>query len=158
MKKTIILTVAVSLLTSVALADSARAATVRKIVNTPSAPAAIGAYSQAIIAGQFMFVSSQTGLSPETMAFVSNDIAGQMEQALKNLGVILSAGNSDYNKVIKITMFVTELEKSHLALNVYKKYFTEKQPALSIVGVSSLPAGALVQIEATALVGEIKEE
>merc|ERR1712168_553610 len=133
-------------------------ATVRKIISTPKAPSAIGAYSQAVIAGNTMYISGQLGFNPETMAFVSEDAAGQAKQALANMGHILDAGGSAFNKVVKATVLLDDIKDFQAVNEVYKTFFTEKQPARAAYQVAKLPKGGKVEIEAIAIVGEVKDE
>ncbi|WP_294431338.1 RidA family protein [uncultured Treponema sp.] len=121
-----------------------------KTIETKSAPAAIGPYSQAILANGFLYTSGQIPLNPESGTIEAAGIEEQSEQAIKNLGEILKAAGSDFSKVVKTTCFLADI-KDFAAFNaVYEKYFVSK-PARSCVEVGALPKGALVEIEAIAL-------
>ncbi len=121
-----------------------------KVISTKSAPAAIGPYSQAIVAGGFVYTSGQIPLNPETGSIDGKSIEEQSEQAIKNLGAILTEAGSDFSKVVKTTCFLADI-KDFAAFNaVYEKYFTGK-PARSCFQVAALPKNALVEIEAVAV-------
>ncbi|EDO42120.1 predicted protein [Nematostella vectensis] len=134
------------------------AATVRKIVSTLKSPGAIGAYSQAVITDKTMYISGQIGLNPETMEFAGEDVVTQAKQALTNMGHILEAGGSAFNKVVKATVLLADINDFAAVNEVYKSYFTEKQPARAAYQAANLPKGARVEIEAIAIVGEVKDE
>ncbi|KAJ7391121.1 hypothetical protein OS493_020152 [Desmophyllum pertusum] len=134
------------------------AATVRRIVSTSKAPGAIGPYNQAVIADKTMYISGQLGLNPETMNFVSDDVAEQAKQALTNMGHILDAGGSSFNKVVKTTVLLADINDFAKVNDVYKTFFTEKQPARAAYQVANLPKLGKVEIEAVAIVGEVKDE
>ncbi|MDF2513612.1 MAG: RutC family protein [Herbinix sp.] len=118
-------------------------------INTKNAPAAIGPYSQAKEVGSLIFTSGQIPLDPITGEVVGTDIVAQTEQSIKNLGKILGAAGTSYDKVIKTTCFLANMEDFSSFNEVYAKYFTEK-PARSCVAVKTLPKGVLVEIEAIA--------
>ncbi|MBQ1628504.1 MAG: RidA family protein [Treponema sp.] len=122
-----------------------------KIIETKSAPAAIGPYSQAIIANGFVYTSGQISLNPQTGSIEADGIEAQSEQAIKNLGEILKAAGSDFSRVVKTTCFLADI-KDFAAFNaVYEKYFISK-PARSCFQVAAIPKNALVEIEAVAVV------
>ena len=124
----------------------------QETVSTGEAPAAIGPYSQAVAAGNFVFTSGQIPIVPETGELAAGGIAGQAEQAVRNVGAILKAAGSDFDRVVKTTCFLSDM-KDFAAFNaVYAKYFTGK-PARSCVAVRELPKGALVEVEAVAARG-----
>ena len=118
-------------------------------INTKNAPAAIGPYSQAKELGSLIFTSGQIPLDPISGEVIGTDIVAQTEQSIKNLGEILVAAGTSYDKVIKTTCFLTNMEDFAHFNDVYAKYFTEK-PARSCVAVKTLPKGVLVEIEAIA--------
>ena len=122
-----------------------------KTISTNSAPAAIGPYSQAIVADGFLFASGQIPLSPETGAVVSGGIKEQTEQVMQNIAAVLAAAESDFTKVIKTTCFLTSMENFTAFNEIYAQYFTGK-PARSCVAVSALPRGVLVEVEVIAKV------
>ena len=120
-----------------------------KKVATEKAPAAIGPYSQAMIVGGLVFTSGQIPLDPATGAMVSGGITEQTEQVMKNLGAVLTAAGSAYEKAVKTTCFLADIADFAAFNEVYGKYFTEK-PARSCVAVKDLPKGALVEVEVIA--------
>ena len=119
-----------------------------KTVHTDKAPAAIGPYSQAIIHGDTLYTSGQIPVNPAD-GTVPEGIAAQAEQSCKNVGAILEAAGSGYDKVIKTTCFLADMGDFAAFNEVYAKYFTSK-PARSCVAVKSLPKGVLCEIEAIA--------
>ena len=120
-----------------------------KVVSTPNAPAAIGPYSQALDLGNMVFVSGQIPVDPATGA-VAEGIAAQAEQSCKNVGAILEAAGSGFDKVVKTTCFLADIADFAAFNEVYAKYFTSK-PARSCVAVKDLPKGVLCEIEAIAV-------
>lgn len=123
----------------------------KEVVNTKLAPAAIGPYSQAIVAGDMVFTSGQIPLSAETGLVVGDDVSAQAVQALDNLKAVLAGAGCDLDDVVKTTVFITDMSKFALVNEIYAKYFTEKAPARSCVEVSKLPKGCLVEVEAIAV-------
>ena len=124
-----------------------------KIISTENAPAAIGAYSQAISANGFVYTSGQIPIDPASGSITAETIEAQTEQAIKNLSAVLDAAGSGLGYVVKTTCFITDMDSFSAFNEVYAKYFTGK-PARSCVEVSKLPKGALVEIEAVALLPE----
>ena len=118
-----------------------------KIIETDHAPVAIGAYSQAVIAGDFMYISGQLGLNPETME-LSATLVGQAEQAIKNIKAIALSASVDLHNVVKTTVMLTNIMDFSIINNLYEKYFIRNFPARAVVEVSALPKGALVEIDA----------
>lgn len=118
-------------------------------INTDKAPAAIGPYTQAKVVGGLIFTSGQIPLDPATGEIVGNDITTQAEQAIKNVGEILKAADSSYEKVVKTTCFLSDMADFAAFNEVYAKYFTEK-PARSCVAVKTLPKNVLVEVEVIA--------
>ncbi|MBO5334480.1 MAG: RidA family protein [Clostridia bacterium] len=118
-------------------------------VSTQNAPAAIGPYSQAIKVGEMVFTSGQIPLDPKTGTIVGGNITEQTEQVMKNLGAVLSAAGSGYEKAVKITCFLADMNDFAAFNAVYAKYFTTC-PARSCVAVKTLPKGALVEVEVIA--------
>lgn len=121
-------------------------------VSTADAPAAIGPYSQAIKAGGFMFTSGQIALDPATGTLVGQEIGDQAEQVMKNLAAVLRAAGSSFENVVKTTCFLNDMADFAAFNQVYSKYITTA-PARSCVAVRELPKGALVEVEAVALLG-----
>lgn len=120
-------------------------------VATDKAPQAIGPYSQAIVCGDMLFTSGQIPLCPETGEMVGKTIEEQAERVMKNLSAVLAAAGTTFEKVIKTTCFLANMEDFAAFNGVYAKYFTEK-PARSCVAVKTLPKGALVEVELIALI------
>ena len=119
-----------------------------EIIHTEQAPAAIGPYSQGYIMGGIVYTSGQIPVDPKTGA-VPEGIAAQAEQSCKNVGAILEAAGSGYDKVIKTTCFLADMGDFAAFNEVYAKYFTSK-PARSCVAVKTLPKNVLCEIEAVA--------
>lgn len=124
-----------------------------KKINTTNAPAAIGPYSQAYVAGDFLFTSGQGGINPADGSVVEGGIEAQAEQTMKNLGELLKSAVTDSTKVVKTTCFLADMSDFAEFNSVYAKYFTEK-PARSCVAVKTLPLGLLCEVEAVAYLGE----
>jgi 2-iminobutanoate/2-iminopropanoate deaminase len=120
-----------------------------KKIATSKAPAAIGPYSQAVVCGSLVYTSGQIALDPATATLVGNDIASQTEQVMKNLGAVLEAAGSSYEKAVKTTCFLANIADFAAFNEIYGKYFTEK-PARSCVAAKDLPKGALVEVEVIA--------
>lgn len=119
-----------------------------KVIATEKAPGAIGPYSQGFIAGDFVYTSGQIPVNPAD-GTVPEGIAAQTEQSCKNVGAILEAADSGYDKVIKTTCFLADIADFAAFNEIYAKYFTSK-PARSCVAVKDLPKGVLCEIEAVA--------
>jgi 2-iminobutanoate/2-iminopropanoate deaminase len=124
----------------------------RRVVKTERAPRAIGPYSQAVVANGFVFCSGQIGFDPATGAMVAGGTAEQTEQVLKNLAAVLEAAGSDLSHVTKTTVFLADMDDFAAMNEVYQRHFKTDFPARSTVQVARLPRGALVEIEAVALV------
>jgi len=124
----------------------------KKIVETDKAPQAIGPYSQANIveAGKFLFCSGQIALDPQSGDLVGSDIAAQTEQVLKNLSAVIDAAGAKLTQVVKVTVFLKEMNDFQTFNGIYARYFTEIRPARATVEVARLPKDALVEIEAIA--------
>lgn len=120
-----------------------------KKISTDKAPAAIGPYSQAIVHGDLLFTSGQIPINPETANVDAVGITAQTEQVMKNLGAVLAAADTSYEKAIKTTCFLANMSDFAAFNEVYAKYFTEK-PARSCVAVKDLPKGVLVEVEVIA--------
>ena len=120
----------------------------RKIA-TQNAPAAIGPYSQGIITGNLLFSSGQIALNPQTGEVVGSDIAEQAEQVMKNIGAILAEAGTNYERTVKTTCFLSDMNDFAAFNEVYGRYFTEK-PARSCVAVKTLPKNVLCEVEVIA--------
>jgi len=139
------------------MASAAHAATVpggnsvQKIIETVAAPKPIGPYSQAIRAGGFLFLSGQIALDPETGDVVAGDTSAQARRVLLNLKAVLEASGSGLSKVVKTTIYLTDLNDFGAVNQVYGEFFGEVKPARSTVQVSRLPKEVRVEIDAIAL-------
>ena len=120
-------------------------------ISTEKAPAAIGPYSQAIAVGGFLFTSGQIPINPETGNVEAQGIAAQAEQVMKNLGAVLAAAGSSYEKAVKTTCFLADMADFAAFNEVYAKYFVGN-PARSCVAVKALPKGVLCEVEVIAVV------
>ena len=118
-------------------------------ISTNKAPSAIGPYSQAVVHAGLVYTSGQIAINPETGNVEAKDIVGQTEQVMKNLGAVLEAAGSSYDKAIKTTCFLADMADFAIFNEVYARYFTEK-PARSCVAVKTLPKGVLCEVEVIA--------
>ncbi len=124
-----------------------------KTIATDRAPQAIGPYSQAVSTGGVMYLSGQVALDPASGELVGGAIEEQAARALENLGAVLAAAGSGFDRVLKTTVYLIDM-KEFAAMNaVYARYFGDSRPARATVQVSGLPKGARVEIDAIALVG-----
>ena len=120
-----------------------------KTIYTEKAPAAIGPYSQAIVSGGFVFTSGQIAVNPETGAVTDGNVTVQAEQVMVNLGAVLAAAGSSFDKVVKATCFLASMDDFADFNAVYGKFMTGK-PARSCVAVRCLPKNVLCEVEAIA--------
>ncbi|HJW72865.1 MAG TPA: RidA family protein [Geothrix sp.] len=118
-----------------------------RAISSPNAPAAIGPYTQAQISGGHLFTAGQIPLIPETMEMVTGSIEAQTEQVMKNLGAVLAAANTSWDRVVKTTVFLTDLGDFAAFNAVYEQAMKGARPARSTVQVAALPRGAKVEIE-----------
>lgn len=123
----------------------------RKVVHSENAPAAIGPYSQAIVANGLVFTAGQTGVNPQTRTMVEGGVEAQTRQTLENIKAVLEAAGTELSKVVKTTVFLQNMSDFAAMNSVYKTFFPENPPARSTVEVAALPLGALVEIETVAL-------
>ncbi len=121
-------------------------------ITTEKAPGAIGPYSQAVKAGGMVFCSGQIPIDPATGEFVSDAVAEQTEQVLKNLGEVLKAAGSDFTSVVKTTVFLADMDDFAEMNEVYGRYFSSNKPARATVQAARLPRDAKVEIDCIALV------
>lgn len=121
----------------------------RKVIATQKAPAAIGPYSQGIVAGPFLYASGQIPIDPATGEIKGEDILEQAEQVMKNVGAILEEAGYGYEDVVKTTCFLADMADFTAFNGVYEKYFTGK-PARSCVAVKQLPKSVLCEVEVIA--------
>lgn len=122
----------------------------KKVIKSDLAPKAIGPYSQAIMLGDLLFASGQIAIDPTKGEIVEGGIEAQTPQVMENIKNILSTAGMDFSNVVKTTIFLTDLKNFSLVNDIYGKYFTNEPPARSCVEVSSLPKGALIEIEVIA--------
>ncbi len=120
-----------------------------KTVHTDTAPAAIGPYSQAVIAGDLVFTSGQIPIDPATNTVEARGIEAQTHQVMRNLGEVLKAAGSGYDRAVKTTCFLADIADFAAFNAVYAQYFTSN-PARSCVAVKDLPKGVLVEVEVVA--------
>ena len=122
----------------------------KKVIATTNAPAAIGPYSQAIEYNGMVYASGQIPVNPATGQVESDNIEGQADQSLKNVGAILKEAGLDYSNVIKTTCFLADIADFTKFNEVYSRYFKEEAPARSCVAVKDLPKGVLCEVEVIA--------
>jgi reactive intermediate/imine deaminase len=120
----------------------------RKAIQTDGAPSAIGPYSQAIRAGDTVYMSGQIPLVPETMELVSDDIREQIRQVFTNLSAVAEASGGHLSDIVRITVYLVELENFPLVNEVMAEFFSKPYPARAAIGVSALPKNAAVEIDA----------
>ena len=121
-----------------------------KTISAANAPAAVGPYCHAKLAGNTLYTSGQLGLVPSTGA-LPEGVEAQARQALDNLGAVLQAAGMDFADVTKTTVFLTDINDFAAVNSIYAEYFTGQAPARSCVQVAALPKGALFEIEAVAV-------
>ncbi|MGM9533007.1 RidA family protein [Intestinibacter sp.] len=122
-----------------------------QVIHTNNAPAAIGPYSQAIKAGNLLFISGQGAFDPKTMAIVEGDVKAQTAQTLENIQAILKEAGADFSNVVKTTVFIKDMNDFGQINEVYAKYFGENKPARACVEVARLPKDIKVEIELIAV-------
>ena len=122
-----------------------------KSITTEKAPAAVGPYSQAVVAGNLVFVSGQIPLDPAT-GNIPEDIVDQARQALTNLGEVVRASGSGLDKAVRVTVFITDISAFGKVNEVYAEFFKEPYPSRSCVEVSKLPKGVKIEIDAIGVI------
>ncbi len=120
-----------------------------QVISTKDAPAAIGPYSQAIVAGGMAFLSGQIPIVPATGEIAQGDITVQTEQVMKNIAAVLKAAGTGFENAVKTTCFLSDMSDFAVFNGIYEKYFTGK-PARSCVAVKQLPKNVLVEVEVIA--------
>ncbi|MBR6800346.1 MAG: RidA family protein [Eubacteriaceae bacterium] len=124
-----------------------------KPISTTNAPAAVGPYSQAVIAGDMLFLSGQGGIDPKTGKIVEGGVEAETRQAMENIKALLEEAGTDFTKAVKTTCFLADMGDFAKFNAIYAEYFTTK-PARSCVAVKDLPLGFLVEVEVVAYLGE----
>ena len=122
----------------------------KQVIHTPKAPAAVGPYSQAVIApaGQTVYLSGQIGLLPATGDLVTSTFEAQVQQAFSNMLAVIEAAGGNLNSIVNLTLYLTDLSKFSLVNDLMAEVIPQPFPARSTVGVSSLPKGASFEVEA----------
>ncbi|MGB0711378.1 MAG: RidA family protein [Gammaproteobacteria bacterium] len=120
----------------------------KKIIFTENAPKAIGPYSQAVNAGSFTFVSGQVAINPETGDLMNQSIEQQTEQVIKNLTAICNEANASLDNIVKLTIYITDMNDFSVVNEVMQRHFKEPYPARATVEVSALPLGVNVEMDA----------
>ena len=123
----------------------------REAIETDRAPAAIGPYSQAVRAGQFVFLSGQVPLDPATGEIIDGDVAAQAHRVMQNLDAVLNAAGTSLDSVVRTTVYLADLADFAVVNEVYGSYFQDPAPARATVQVARLPKDARVEIDAIAL-------
>lgn len=121
-----------------------------KLTHTDKAPAAIGPYSQGAVVGNLIFTSGQLPIVPATGELITDDIAKATAQSLENVKAIIEGEGSDFTKVVKVNIFLSDMNNFAAVNEVYGKYFSDHKPARSCVEVARLPKDGLIEIEAIA--------
>lgn len=121
---------------------------IKKIINTEKAPAAVGPYSQAIIANNIVFLSGQIGLDPKSGKIISKDFKIQAQQAFKNMQAVIEEAGGTLNDIVKLNLFLTDLDNFSIINDIMSEFLPTPFPARSTVGVSSLPKDAQFEVEA----------
>ena len=122
-------------------------------IATDRAPAAIGPYSQGVVAGGFVFTAMQIALDPATGRLVGDDAPAQVRQCLRNVEAIVATAGASLNDVVKVTVYLADLATFAAVNEVYGTFFAAAPPARAVVGAAALPRGALVAVEAIAKAG-----
>lgn len=123
----------------------------RSIVKSDGAPAAIGPYSQAILANDTLYCSGQIAIDPETGTMITEGLEAETERVLKNLGAVLRSAQMDYESVVRCTVYLTDINDYGLVNEVYARYFRDDPPARETIAVKALPRGARVEISCIAV-------
>ena len=124
----------------------------KKTVYTKDAPEPIGPYSQAIQFNNLIFTSGQIPIDPVSGQFIDGDIKAQTKQTIRNIENILTAGGSDISKVIKVTVYLKDINEFAAMNEIYEEYFGKSKPARSTIEAAKLPKGALIELDAIAFV------
>jgi 2-iminobutanoate/2-iminopropanoate deaminase len=125
----------------------------KKIINSPNAPRALGPYSQAVVHNNLVYCSGQIGLDPLSGEFSGSDVAAQTRQVMLNLQAVLAQAGSSFDKVLKCTIYLTDMSDFGIVNQIYGSYFEKEPPARETVAVKTLPKHALVEISCVACTG-----
>ncbi len=125
----------------------------KKVIKSDKAPQALGPYSQAIQAGDYLFTSGQVAIDPDTGKLVKGGIQEQARQVMENLNAVLESAGADFSMVVKATVYLADINDFAELNGVYGKYFMSDPPARSAFQVAALPLGAMVEIEMVAFIG-----
>ena len=120
----------------------------RTIIHTNNAPAAIGTYSQAVKVDQTVYISGQIALDPETMEMVEGEISNRIHRAFKNLSAICDASGGNIQQIVKLNIFLTDLQNFAIVNEIMAEYFEQPYPARAAVGVAELPKGTDFEVDA----------
>ncbi|WP_136254675.1 RidA family protein [Onishia niordana] len=126
----------------------------KAVINTDKAPAAIGPYSQAIKAGNTLYISGQIPLDPATMQIVSDDFEAQARQVFKNLSAVCEEADGSLQDIVKINLYLVDLDNFAIVNRVMEEVFTTPYPARAAVGIKALPKGSLFEAEAVMVIGD----
>jgi reactive intermediate/imine deaminase len=124
----------------------------KQAIQTKDAPAAIGTYSQAIRAGNTIYLSGQIPLDPKSMQLVTGDTRAEIERVFDNLAAVAAAAGASLDNAVRITVYLTDLKSFALVNEVMAEYFKEPYPARAAIGVAALPRGAAVEVDAVLVV------
>lgn len=122
-------------------------------ISSNAAPKAVGPYSQAVIAGGFLFISGQIPIDPASQKLLDASLEEQTRLVMKNIGAILKAANASYENIVRCTLYLTDLSQFAAVNKVYAEFFDENPPARVTVQVAALPLGAKIEIDAIAYTG-----
>lgn len=125
----------------------------KEAIHSDNAPAAIGTYSQAIRAGEFVFLSGQIPLDPATMELVGEDFEARARRVFDNLSAVAAAAGGSLDQIVKLTVYLTDLDNFAAVNRVMEDYFAVPYPARAALGVASLPKGADIEADAILIVG-----
>jgi 2-iminobutanoate/2-iminopropanoate deaminase len=123
----------------------------KKIIHTTEAPEAVGPYSQAVLAGDSLYLAGQVGIDPEAGKIVEDTVEGQARQVIRNLEAVLKAADMTLENVVKTTVYLASIDDFQTVNQTYAEFFGEHPPARAAFQVAALPLGALVEIEAVAI-------
>jgi reactive intermediate/imine deaminase len=126
----------------------------KQVINTPHAPKAIGVYSQAIKSGNWVFLSGQIPLVPATMEIVSGDFKARVRRVFDNIHAIAEAAGGNLSQIVKLNVYLTNMDNFSEVNEVMKKYFNEPYPARAVIAVSTLPKNVDIEIDAIMILNE----